>query len=659
MRKVALTPHLPFHDDELSQGYFTRNGFFHAGVPASTFCKYMQLDRSDFRNGSSAFTDRMAELTDINEHAIMANTMVALPGDMFQLRGERLNLPVVRRSFVRFCPYCLRDDGEQHLRASGGAWRFRWSWLLRPVVICPRHGMPLAELPAADQVRAFDLPKLIDDHDYRFPEEPEAGGQNIGPLQKYVEDRLWGTKDAAAWLDEQGIAPGVKASEMLGALIDGGPNAPIGGYTQLDWARVGDIGFRICEQGPKAILDVLGRIRIESGRRSGRAGPQAAYGFMFNWLSYTRRTEDFGPIRELVRDAILDNFAIAPGETILGEEVTQRRMHSVNSLVSATGINRFRLTRLMRKARVIPETTDIAAFNQWVFPAERGEQLIARIQNSIPLNRVMHVLGCSKTHAEQLAHHGLITSVVPIAEGAIGLTMGYFNHDDLAAFMDEVLSGAVACDAEDDAFVDLTKAARLRSSTAEILRWHLEGKLPGTRLIGGVRRLDHLRFHLASARALVAARRGPDLHRLTSVALMLGIKVAAVKKLVASETGGPWLMLAPAEDCVGLDGAAYVAMAEIERFQAEYATVAVISRATGIYYRAVQRILGERGIAPAFAPDWLGSTIYRRAEVAGFMVEFSGCENSGKSRGNDDVSGIKSAIFAENGRFGEPDDASL
>lgn len=659
MSRIALTPHLPFHDDELSQGYFTRNGFFHAGVPAGTFCKYMQLDRADFRNGSAAFIDRMAELTGIKPLKIAANTMAALPDDKFQLRGEQLDLPVLRRTIVRFCPYCLRDDGEQHPGDSSGAWRLRWSWLLRPVVICPRHRVPLAELPAADQIRAFDLPKLIDDHNFRLPEEPDADDHDIGPLQKYVEARLWGTKDAAAWLDDQGVAPGAKACEMLGALIDGGPNAPIGDYTQLDWARVGDIGFRICEQGPEAILDVLGQIRIESGRRSGRAGPQAAYGFMFNWLNYTRRAEDFGPIRELARDAILDNFAIAQGETILGEEVTQRRMHSVNSLVSATGINRFRLTRLMRKAGMIPETADIAAFNQWVFPAERGEQLIARIQNSIPLNRVMHVLGCSKTHAEQLAHQGLITSVVPIAEGAVGLTMGYFNHDDLAAFMDEVLRDAVVCDTEDDAYVDLTKAARPRSSTAEILRWHLEGKLPGTRLIGGVRRLDHLRFHLATARALVAARRGPDLHRLTSVALMLGIKVAAVKKLVASEAGGPWLMLAPVDDCVGLDGAAYVAMAEIERFQAEYATVAAISRATGIHYRAVQRILWERGIAPAFAPDWLGSSIYRRAEVAGFMAEFEADDNSAKSCENDAVSGIKSAIFAENGRFGEFDDAVL
>jgi len=211
------------------------------------------------------------------------------------------------------------------------------------------------------------------------------GKEKPGALQSYVIDRLVGRKNATAWLDDQDVASGVKACEMLGALINGGPEAQISGHTEVDWARVGDIGFHTCAQGPDAILGVLAALRVSSGRRSGRAGPQAAYGFLFNWLNYTQRSDDFGPLRQIVHDAIVENFAIDAGEVILGREVTQRRTHSVNSLVNATGINRFRLYRLMRKAGMIPETADKAAFNQWVFPAEKGERLIARIQNSVPL----------------------------------------------------------------------------------------------------------------------------------------------------------------------------------------------------------------------------------------------------------------------------------
>lgn len=655
MKHEALTPHLPFHDDEVSQGYFARTGYFHAGVPVGTFCRFLKVGRVDFRDGTDAFTQRMAEMSGGPADGIRFNTLKVVSGDWLQLRGERLGMPVVRRTYVRFCPQCMQDDMATPLASGPAAARFRWAWLFRPVVTCARHGVLLAEMPAPDPVKAFDLPKLFAENEIRLSETTKSVPAAPGHLQKYVEDRLWGVKDAAPWMDGQGIAAGAKACEMLGALLDAGPNAPIGKYTELDWARVGDIGFAACSRGPRAILDALAQLRIGGGRRSGRAGPQSAYGFLFNWLNYTQRADDFGAFRQVVRDAILDNFAVGPGEVVLGEEVVRRRMHSVNSLVNATGINRFRLYRLMRKAGMIPETADKAAFNQWVFPAEDGEKLIARIENSVPLNQIQHVLGCSKTHAEQLAHQGLVSSVVPISQGSVGLTQGHFNRDDLASFMSEVLRLVEVHDAEEKGFVDLSSAARPRSSTAEILRWLLDGKLPGTRLLYGTSRLDHLRFDHEVVKALVTARRAPDLHRLTSVAVMLGVHLKAVKALISHDDGGPWLVQAPADICSGLDGGAYVSSTEMARFQADYASIAMVARTVGIHARSVQRMLEERGVWPIFNPDRLGSRIYRQADVAGFMAEVSG-KLEGVPRA---VFVPKAAVFAKNGQFGESDDTFL
>lgn len=655
MKHEALTPHLPFHDDEVSQGYFARTGYFHAGVPVGTFCRFLKLGRADFRDGTDAFTQRMAELSGGPADGIRFNTLNVVSGDQLHLRGERLGMPVVRRTYVRFCPQCLQDDMAAHPASGPATARFRWAWLLRPVVTCARHGTLLAELPAPDPVKAFDLPKLMTENDFLLTEAAKGAPAVSGDLQRYVEDRLWGDKDRAPWLDGQGIADGVKACEMLGALLDAGPNAPIGKYTEQDWARVGDIGFAACSRGPRAILDALAQLRIEGGRRSGRAGPQAAYGFLFNWLNYTQRSDDFHAFRHVVRDAILDNFAVGSGEVVLGEEVARRRMHSVNSLVNATGINRFRLYRLMRKAGMIPETADKAAFNQWVFPAEEGEKLIDRIENSVPLNQIQHVLGCSKTQAEQLAHQGLVSSVVPISQGSVGLTQGHFNRDDLASFMSEVLCHVEAHGAEEKGFVDLTTAARPRSSTAEILSWLLDGKLPGTRLLYGTSRLDHLRFDHEVVKALITARRAPDLHRLTSVAAMLGVHLKAVKALISHDNDGPWLVQAPADLCSGLDGGAYVASSEMARFQADYASNAMIARTVGIHARSVQRMLEERGIWPIFDPARLGSRIYRQADVTGFMAEMTGKFECGRRA----VFDPKAPDFTKNGQFGESDDTFL
>lgn len=222
---------------------------------------------------------------------------------------------------------------------------------------------------------------------------------------------------------------------------------------------------------------------------------------------------------------------------VLGEIVDRRRVHSVNSLTNATGLTRYRLNRIMRKARMIPDEDNDAALNQRVFPAQEAEMMIARIQNSIPQNRIQGVLGCSKTHAEQLVRGDLISSVVPMTGGDVGLTRGDFNLTDLSDFLDCVCSGVQAIEDEGDGFVDLTNAARGRSSTAEIVGWQVSGKLNATGLLHGIKRLDHLRFRLSEIRELVDESRGHDLHRLTIVAHMLGTNLNAVKLLVSRQGG--------------------------------------------------------------------------------------------------------------------------
>jgi hypothetical protein len=450
---------------------------------------------------------------------------------------------------------------------------------------------------------------------------------------------------------------------MLGALIVEGPNAQVINYSEEDWARVGDVGFEVCSSGKDAILDLFGRLRVSGGRTSGRAGPQAAYGFVFNWLNYATRARDSGLFRDILRESIVENFAVGPGEVILGQEITQRRVHSVNSLSNATGINRWRLYRLMRKARMIPETADGAAFNQWVFPAEEGERLVARVENSVPLNKIQHVLGCSKTQAELIAQHGLITSVTPIADDEIGQTQGQFNLDDLAQFKDEVFRKTQDSVAETKDFVSLTAAVAGKSSTVEILQWYLSGQLCGTRLLKGIRRLDHLRFDRAAILSLAKDRRGPDLNRITVVAAILGIAPKSVKKMLENRMGGPWLSTASASATTGLQGKAYVSTAEIERFLAEYITLALIARQLGRHSTSVLRELQEVGIVPTIDAAYLGTRIYRRSDVASFLAARStlpvGPPNSENHASSEAVSGIECAIFCNNSGFGESDDALL
>ncbi|MFU8863978.1 MAG: TniQ family protein [Rhodobacterales bacterium] len=611
----VLQPVIPFHEDEVTQGYFARIGHFQAGVDAARFCKFFDLGRADFREGNDPCIEVIAAISGEDPDRLRHNTIRQLSDGSLMLRGETLGLQVIRRVTTQFCPHCLTADDEDASSLGKAAWRFRWSWLLKPVVACPLHNTALVSVPAKDPVNAFDLRKLYaqSDLDLVSPEgfEPHFPGS----LQKYVVARIGDHATACPWLDGQGVAEGVRACEMLGSLICDGPTAEIKKYTDLDWARVGSVGFDVCSDGPTAIREALATIRLNAGRRSGRTGPQAVFGSLFNWLKKSGTSRDEGPIRDVVREAIIENFAVGSGEMVLGEFVNRRKVHSVNSLTSKTGLNRFRLYRIIRKAGMIPDDTDRATLNQLVFPAEKAELLIARIQNAIPQNQIQRVLGCSKTHAEQLVKGGLISSVVSMAEGQVGLTRGDFNVDDLSGFLKTVCVDVRDIDCEIDGFIDLTQAARGRSPTVEIIAWQIGGRLRKTCLLDGIKRFDNLRFCLTEIRQIVDESRGRDPHRLTSVAKMLCMNLPAVKQLVSRKKGGPWLQLVSGRAAGELRGKAYVAHAELERFKERYTTPGLVARSFGMNHRTVLKALDATGVETAFDPHWLGARVYLRAEV--------------------------------------------
>ncbi|WP_096785915.1 hypothetical protein [Rhodobacter sp. CZR27] len=254
-----------------------------------------------------------------------------------------------------------------------------------------------------------------------------------------------------------------------------------------------------------------------------------------------------------------------------------------------------------------------------MFPAAEGEQLIARILNSIPQNQLKSFLGCSKTQAEQLVAGNLVNSVVPVAEGKCGLSVGAYNRDELREFLVRATAGVTEVSEEGDGFLDLTRACKGRSSTAELIRWQMEGKLRKTRLIGPRHRLDSLRFSLEEVRVLVHARSRTDLNRLTSAAVLLRVNLEVVKRLVSRGGNWPTLALASAAECRGLHAEAYVSSAEIERFTKTYLPLAWAADVLGVHPATAAKVLAS-DVLPVCDPRELGTRLYRRREVEAFVA---------------------------------------
>lgn len=349
---MPYTPFVPPHPDELTQGYFARMGHIHALVDVTGHMAYMDIRASDFRDGTDAFIGRVAELTGADRAALDRNTLKSFPDKSLSIGGHVLSRLIVRRSTIRVCCNCLAEDAAQGASDGTKSLIFRKQWLLRPVVRCPVHHVPLKEVPVPDTTRAYDLYKSLaracfDPSTYCGVDVPVPPG----PLQRYVLARLDGQTGTSTWLDSQTITQAAKACEMLGCLLLDGPDADIINYTETDWARAGDAGFDLACGGAEAIVAELTRIRTTSGRTSGRAGPQAVFGKLYKWLHNTAYEEEVGSIRHVVREAILWNFPIGPGEIVFPEgfeslSAASKRVSTV-SVVSWQRDGRLRNTVLL------------------------------------------------------------------------------------------------------------------------------------------------------------------------------------------------------------------------------------------------------------------------------------------------------------------------
>ena len=145
--------------------------------------------------------------------------------------------------------------------------------------------------------------------------------------------------------------------------------------------------------------------------------------------------------------------------------------------------------------------------------------------------------------------------------------------------------------------------------------------------------------------------------------MILGVNVDAVKRLVGRRGGGPWLVPAPKSATRSFHGRAYVSEKELEKFQAKYLTLALIAGRIGLHFRAVQKLLEEGGIQPAFDPSSLGARVYMREDVSAFVLEYerrSTKEPGQTSRPENTVhSASDTCLISENACSGESDDVLL
>jgi len=404
---TLLFPHLPFCGEETTLSFANRLALFHTGRTLRPFLKDIGIDATAFISGHAPEVTALAETAGVEPDVLMANTVRIGQGYAI-FRGTRVSKNFLTPRPTRYCPACVDADGL------GPAWRQRLIWGVRHVHRCHRHGLRLAMSPdgQAETLHGnLPLPDLSKRH---------AATGTMPDYLPWIDARLHGAPSENGWLDTQTLEQVLNASEILGAVLEHGHDVRVTRLTPEATEKATEIGFSIYREGPEAVSEALDTIRAASPATAVQAGPLAYYGRVFDWLDRRCNANDPGPIRDIVRDHIVRNFAIEPGVTLLGKEVTVRLAYTLKDLAATLKMDRRRLSRLLQKLGKVPEgATDLEA-GSLIFDAAEIIPLIEAFQTAVPLADLPECLGASKRQAEALVRAGVLRALIPAAtQGAV------------------------------------------------------------------------------------------------------------------------------------------------------------------------------------------------------------------------------------------------
>lgn len=609
---AVLKPHLPFHDDETPLSWASRLAAFHTGGDVGAFLRDFGIDPRDLAAENSAAIHRLAALGGTDPARVARNAVERLEGDLARCRGETFDRRFVLRHRQLVCAQCLVDDTAGAAAPDPTHLCFRFSWQFTVVTACPIHAAPLMEIAAADGVGGGQGLSIDGDTWHAIRRAADAGDvRPPSPLQLYVLDRLDGAV-GPSWLDGQRLDLAVDACAVLGAVALRGARPRVSRFSVEDRAEAHRLGFAIAGGGEPGIRRLFDQLQRDCPTDDGHAGPQAAFGLLHEWAARTAR--DRGPLAALLRRHIVETMPVGPGDVVLGEAVTTRRIHSVRTLAVALGLDARRLRKLLEtRGLIAPEMRGLPD-NRVVFDAAAGEAVAGALTQSVPRNALPACLGVGRGVAAGLLVGGLLTpAVTPDADRRLnGRRFLRADLDDLVA---RCLDGAAIVDEAPPGFDDLRRAAsRAKTTVAALLCAVMDGRVRERVRLRGGHALGALRISSTAARAVLSPVLQSADYAPYRAAQRLKTTDRVVAALMADGPDGPILpsRLLPNNRSAS---ARVIPHDALDAFERDYVSLINLARERGAHHVALAAALRDRGVTPAFNPAIVKATFFRRDAI--------------------------------------------
>jgi len=555
----------------------------------------MGLSFNGLHHGEEAAISKLADLLGV-EHSAFELGTISRHGHSFSLRGQRLLQSSLRRRRLHVCPACIsRDVATSDLPPPASAY-CRSHWLLDAIRVCPEHRLELV---------ALELRSNVSEYDFTARLAPYLGADSMplkhfeGTLkfQNYLCQRLERPAATGKFLDELEFHVAARLCEILGVTLMFGRRQTLETLSNSDWLAAGELGFSYANEpdGYKSALTELQRnFALVATSKDGVA---AVFGHLYRWLSIGRPDRSFNPIRDLTRDHIVQSMPVGAGETLFGETVAVRRVHSVRTASVEIQAQPQRLRRLLR-AQGCLATSDDGKPDAWTFfDAQRHAGFLRDIGEAIHRARVGQYIGASGQMVSCLIKEDLIKPFVR-ASAEHQLQQHLFLPRELDGFLDRLFEHAISVnEASEEPLLDVMDAAhRAHAPLWKVLDWILSGRLKPRRG-PGLLKVRALLINLQELRTL--ARNEYDLIPRKEVCKTLKVSKEDARRLIKAGI----LKVEWDNEGSSRRHKHIACKSDLGEFHKKYCSLNEIAQYANLSSARAENILTSNGLSPAFSRD--------------------------------------------------------
>lgn len=599
---MTLTLTVPFDRTESVTSLASRLAARNRFPTVRGFAFAFGLDFQGLVDGSPEALARLADLSGTNPSVLARNAFVRTENRDFCFKGERVIAGMLQRQALTICPRCVLEEMSQGSLYDAFA---PTAVELSSIRTCERHSVPHVQLvPRPAPVLTHDFIALLRENLGELPRlADEAQVRAASGLEQYLRSRLEGRPTGANWADTLGFSAVAKASEIFGAVIAFGRKVRLKVLTADNWALAGGVGFDLFRGGRDALVGWVNQM-TSSPDLSGLARAQDILGPALNAWLIKCPDPDVAPIREVVREALLDRLPLDEGALLLGRPIEQRRTHSIFTASRSSGVHVLTVRKILSISGHISQESHSLPDNR-VIVAPGSIDILERYAEGISLRGIKEHLNMTRPQVELFAPRYL--KPVIEAEGVAPV----FHPSDLGDFLKRLCANAHAVPAAAAGKYSIVEASRRANrSLLDVVDRLYHGAFEWVGQLDGVRGFQGLLLDLDEVKEVTKLTPLPG-RTMKEFSDWFGIRVAASSALVKAQVVGSQTVVHPVNRCPVV----VVPFEECDRLKREFASMRDIARERGVWSRHVEAQLASEGVEPDRTWAASGAVVYRRADL--------------------------------------------